>query len=108
MASASQGTGEHTGYRLYWNTWVILLALTLIMLGVEYFSAPRWILLSVLLAGMLVKAAAILGNFMHLRFERRGLALIVSLTILLTGLFLFGYLVADGLHIGAHPAYLPQ
>lgn len=108
MASAAHGSGEHTGYRLYWKTWVILLMITLAMLAVEYFSAPRILLLAVLLGGMVVKAGTITGNFMHLRFERRGLILIVVLSVVLTGLFLFGYLAADAMHIGEHPAYLPE
>lgn len=108
MASASHGTGEHSGYGLYIKTWCILLVLTLVMLGVEYFSAPRVILLAVLLVGMIAKAGTITANFMHMRYERRGLALIVVLSVVLTAIFLFGYLAADALHIGSHPAYLPE
>lgn len=108
MASATHGTGEHTGYRLYWVTWVILLVITMVMLAVEYLSAPRWILLIVLLGSMLLKAGTITGNFMHLRYERKGLVLIVALSLMLTGLFLFGYLAADAMHVGEHPAYLPE
>jgi cytochrome c oxidase subunit IV len=108
MASTAHGTGEHSGYGLYWKTWVILLVLTLVMLGVEYFSAPKAVLLFVLLTGMVAKAGTITANFMHMRYERRGLMLIVVLSVVLTAIFLFGYLAFDAMHIGSHPAYLPE
>jgi cytochrome c oxidase subunit IV len=101
-------SSSHSGYRLYWVTWLVLLSITLVMLTVEYFPAPPWILIGVLLTAMLTKAATIAGNFMHLRYERKGLVLIVALSVAFTAMFLFGYLAADARHILEHPAYAPE
>jgi cytochrome c oxidase subunit IV len=105
---AGSRSTSHSGYRLYGVTWLVLLGITLVMLAVEYFSAPPWIPIGVLLTAMLAKAATIAGNFMHLRYERKGLVLIVALSLAFTAIFLFGYLAADARHILEHPAYLPE
>ena len=91
MANATRGTG----YRLYWITWICLLAITTLMLALEYVSWPAWILLAVLLAAMLVKASVIAGYFMHLRFERPVLILIVAASVLFFGAYLFALLAVD-------------
>jgi len=75
------------------------------MLAMEIVAPPRWMLLSVLLTAMIAKAAVIAGNFMHLRYERKGLVMIIALSLALTAFFLFGYLAADADHILKHPAY---
>ena len=54
-------------YRVYWITWMILLAITVAMLAAESFHMPRWFLIGFLLLFMMVKAVMIGGNFMHLR-----------------------------------------
>ena len=56
--------------QIYWITWGILLVITVAMLAAEKFHMPRWFLVLFLLAFMMVKAAMIGGNFMHLRFEK--------------------------------------
>ena len=91
MANATHGTG----YRLYWITWIFLLMITLAMLAMEYVSWPQWILLTVLLVAMLVKASVISGYFMHLRFERPALIVIIAASLLLVGLILFVLLAID-------------
>jgi len=96
---------KHSGYRLYWVTWITLLIITVIMLAAELVSVPRWILVIGLVSAMLVKAGTIAGNFMHLRYERKGLVLIIALSLAFTAIFLFGYLAADALHTHDHPAY---
>jgi hypothetical protein len=65
-------------YKIYWITWGILLVITVAMLAAEAFHLPRLFLVLFLLAFMMVKAAMIGGNFMHLRFERRNPALMNS------------------------------
>ena len=95
MANATHGTG----YRLYWITWIFLLAVTMVMLAMEYVSWPQWILLAVLLVAMLVKASVISGYFMHLRFEKPALILIVAASLLLVGAILFGLLAIDALRV---------
>ena len=88
------------GYRLYWRTWLILLVLTLVMLFMDAAPISRLALLGVLLAAMMIKAVLIGANFMHLRFEKRVLALSVSLGLLLTGLALFVLIALDAQRIG--------
>jgi cytochrome c oxidase subunit IV len=91
---------HETGYRLYWITWIFLLAMTVGMLLLEYVSWPQWILLAVLVVAMLTKASVISGYFMHLRFERPALILIVAASILLVGAILFAVLAWDAHHVG--------
>ena len=86
-----------TSYRTYWVAWVILLALTLMMVLVEAAGLPRVLIVLILVGAMLTKATLIGGWFMHLRFERA--ALVVSLVgaTLATAAFLFFLLVPDGM-----------
>ena len=95
MPNATHGSG----YRLYWITWVFLLAVTMIMLGMEYVSWPQWILLTVLLLGMMLKASVITGYFMHLRFEKPALIIIVAASILVVATVLFVLLAIDALRV---------
>ena len=82
-------------YRVYWITWAILLAITVAMLAAERFHMPAWFLILFLLVFMMVKAVMIGGTFMHLRFEKPNLAVMVATGILVTSLILFAYLVPD-------------
>src|SRR3990172_3876197 len=95
MANATHGSG----YRRYWITWIFLLGVTLVMLAMEYVSWPQWILLTVLLAAMLLKASVISGYFMHLRFEKPALIVIVAASLLLVGLILFALLAIDAMRV---------
>jgi cytochrome c oxidase subunit IV len=86
-------------YKIYWVTWGILLVITVAMLGAEMFHLPRLFLVLFLLAFMMVKAAMIGGNFMHLRFERSNLAVMVSLGILVTSLILYTFITPESWHV---------
>lgn len=86
---------------LYWATWVALLALTVVMLLVDGSPMPRFAFLAVLLSAMLVKASLIGAHFMHLRFERRSLALMVAVGLLVTGALLFTLIAPDAVRIAA-------
>ena len=61
--------------RIYWITWSVLLALTVVMLAADGASIPQTALVALLLGAMSAKAVLIAGNFMHLREERSGLVL---------------------------------
>ena len=91
----------HAGnpYRIYWITWGILLVITVAMLGAEMFHLPRLFLVLFLLAFMMVKAAMIGGNFMHLRFERSNLTWMVGLGILVTSLILYAFITPESWHV---------
>jgi cytochrome c oxidase subunit IV len=82
-------------YKIYWITWVILLVITVAMLLAERFHLPRLFLVLFLLAFMAVKAVMIAGNFMHLRFEKANLAVMVAAGIVVTSLILFVYITPE-------------
>jgi cytochrome c oxidase subunit IV len=82
-------------YRIYWITWAMLLVITVAMLGAEMFHMPRIVLVVFLLAFMMVKAVMIGGNFMHLRFEKSNLGIMVFCGIMITTLILFCYITPE-------------
>jgi cytochrome c oxidase subunit IV len=82
-------------YRIYWITWAMLLVITVAMLGAEMFHMPRIVLVLFLLAFMMVKAVMIGGNFMHLRFEKSNLGIMVFCGIMITTLILFCYITPE-------------
>lgn len=87
------------GYRLYWSTWLSLLIITVLMIAFEVFHVPRLLMVLTLVTFMLIKASFIAGNFMHLRFERFTLVLIVVVGLLLTGAVLFALISPDGVRL---------
>lgn len=88
-----------TVYKMYWKTWGFLLVLTSIMLFAEALSMPKALVVTILILIMLVKAGLIGGQFMHLRFEKPGLAFMVAGCILFFGAFLFVVISFDGMRI---------
>src|SRR6188768_791080 len=86
-------------YKIYWVTWGILLVITVAMLAAEKLHMPRWFLLLFLLGFMMVKAVMIAGNFMHLKFEKRNLAVIVAVGLIVTSLILFAFITPEANHI---------
>jgi cytochrome c oxidase subunit IV len=65
---------------------------------------PRWFLVVFLLAFMLVKAAMIGGNFMHLRFERTNMSVMVAVGLLVTSLILFAFITPESWSVLARSA----
>jgi len=92
-------------YRVYWITWVILLVVTVTMLLAESLHMPRWFLIAFLLAFMMVKATMIGGNFMHLRYEKRNLAVMVAAGILVTSLILFFFIRPEARYVLEHSSH---
>jgi len=86
-------------YKIYWVTWGILLCITVLMLLAEKFHLPAWFLIVFLLAFMMAKAVMIGGTFMHLRFEKTNLAVMVAAGILVTSLILFSYIAPEALSV---------
>lgn len=79
-----------TGYALYWRTWVWLLLVTVLEVGVIYPPIPRGYTILAVVFLALVKASLIVSNFMHLRFERRTLAYVLAAPVaFLAAMFLF-------------------
>lgn len=98
-------TGTESPYKIYYVTWAILLVITVLMLGAEKFHMPRWFLLLFLLAFMMVKATMIAGNFMHLKFEKRNLAVVVAGGLIVTSLILFAFITPESHHIVERSTY---
>ena len=90
---------REAGYKAYWVTWGVLLALTALMLVTETASLARTVLVGVLLVAMMVKASLIGAEFMHLRSERPLLVLIVAGTVLFLAAFLFILISFDATRI---------
>ena len=86
-------------YKIYWVTWAVLLVITVAMLAAEALHLPKWFLVAFLLTFMMVKAVMIAGNFMHLRYEKRNLAIMVAAGIMVTSLILFAFISRESKHI---------
>jgi caa(3)-type oxidase subunit IV len=97
-------------YRIYKITWAMLLVITVAMLAAEKFHMPRWFLVLFLLFFMMTKAVMIGGNFMHLRYEHRRIAVMVAAGILVTSLILFSFIAPESWHVRdrSAPAAAPQ
>ena len=84
-----------SGMRAMYFVWFWLLGMTLIEVGLAYMHTPIVIMLLALLGLSLVKAALIIGYFMHLKFERLSLALTL-IPAMVTCLLLFNVIFPDG------------
>lgn len=89
-------------YRPYWITWGMLLVITVGMLMAEELHLPHWFLLVFLLLFMAVKATMIAGTFMHLRHEKRTLAIMVASGVVITSLILYTYISFESRHVLEH------
>ena len=85
-----------TPYRTYWIVWVVLLALTTIMIVTEGAGLPRGATIAVVLGAMATKVTLIGGWYMHLRFERAALIASVVGGTFATVAFLFFLIAVDG------------
>lgn len=83
----------------HWRIWFVLLVLTLVMVFIDQSPLTRNLLVLVLVVVMLVKVSLIAGYFMHLRFEKLNLILVVLVGLLITGLLLFALIAPDGMRI---------
>lgn len=91
----SQAVGTH-GYKGYLVIWVVLLmtTVTMVFIGESHMvEAPKALLL---LIGSSIKATLIIFFYMHLRFERLSLILIVLVGIFVTGILMFVVPAYDG------------
>lgn len=79
---------SHKG--MYLKIFVWLAVLTAIEVGLTFVPMPRFVLITLLVALAVVKAALVAMFFMHLKFERKTLALVVSVPLLLAGILILG------------------
>ena len=78
----------------YWMVWLALLVLTIVELWVAQAAMPKAAIVVSLVTLALAKAALVAGYFMHLKFEKYALILIVLSPLLLSGILYVG-LVPD-------------
>ncbi len=88
----------------YWGVWAALAVLTVIELLVAKAPVPKFIMVFSLCALALAKAALVAAYFMHLKFEKYALILVVLSPLLLSAILYIG-LVPDAI---THIHWLPQ
>ena len=65
----------HGGMRVMYFVWIWLLVLTLLEVALAYFKVPTTTMLIALLGMSIGKAGLIVAWFMHMKYERAGLAM---------------------------------
>jgi len=99
----SSTTNDHAEPN-YWGVWLALLILTVVELAVVYLHLPKVVMVISLCALALAKAALVAAYFMHLKFEKYALMLIVMSPLLLSAILYVG-LVPDAT---THLRWLPH
>ncbi|HSF17973.1 MAG TPA: cytochrome C oxidase subunit IV family protein [Vicinamibacteria bacterium] len=88
---------EHaSSYKSYWILWVVLLTVTVTMIFIgesQISQVPQTLML---LVGSAIKASLIIFFYMHLRFEKAGLMLVVLVGIFVTSILMFAIPAYDG------------
>lgn len=92
----SHHTHEHAEPN-YWMVWGALLVLTVVELWVAKAPMMKAAIIVALVALALAKAALVAGYFMHLKFERWALVLVVLSPLILSGILYIG-LVPDAIN----------
>ena len=90
--SGSGGHGHAEGSnRLYMTVWAVLLILSGVEVYLGYLHLAVGLMLVLLMGLSLIKAGLIIAYFMHLRYERRSLALMLmpALVFVVCMLFVF-------------------
>ena len=98
----SQHASEHKEPN-YWGVWLALLILTIVELWLARAPMPRVAVVVSLCALALAKAALVAAYFMHLKFEKYALILIVLSPLILSAILYVG-LVPDAT---THVHWLP-
>ena len=87
----------------YWMVWLGLLILTLVELWVSGAPMPKFAIVISLCALALAKAAMVAAYFMHLKFEKYALIIVVMSPLVLSAILYIG-LVPDAT---THNLWLP-
>ncbi len=88
----------------YWGVWAALAILTVVELIVAKASIPKVVMVFSLCALALAKAALVAAYFMHLKFEKYALILVVLSPLVLSAILYVG-LVPDAI---THIRWLPH
>ncbi len=97
----------HPGEGVYVRVAVILAIITVVEVAVYYIERVRAILVPVLIILSLAKFAAVVGYFMHLKFDDRRFAwiflsgLVIAISAVLAVAAMFGYNVYDEFGLSA-------
>lgn len=73
----SEHTGEHPTTKIFVTVWIGLVALTFLEVWLAYIHLNLTLMLALLIGLSVVKAAMIMSYFMHLRYERLSLSLLL-------------------------------
>ena len=93
---------EHAiSYKTYFKTWVLLLILTALALGLGYAPLDERIKALLLVGTTLAKILVIAAVFMHLRYERLNLILITFIPLVLA-VILFSFTFPETLGNATH------
>lgn len=95
----ARATTESAGYGIYWRTWGVLLALTVLMFFLDSLAMPRLPFVLIMVTAMLLKVTLIAGIFMHLRQESLDLVICIGVCVLGLGVILYGLIAPDALRI---------
>ena len=89
MSNTTEHAHEAGSKKLFLWVWGWLLALTCVELILAYQELPLKVMLGILMSLSVVKAALIISYFMHLRYERRSLALTLMPALILVIALMF-------------------
>jgi cytochrome c oxidase subunit 4 len=97
-----QEHGEHKlSYKLYFKTWVWLLVLTALALGLGYTNINEKLKAFLLVCTTLAKILVIAAIFMHLRYERLNLILLTFVPLVLV-IIMFSFTFPETLGTVTH------
>ena len=81
---------EHPRPAFYWKIWAWLLALTVLeVLASLKLTLPKGEMIVLLVGMAIVKALLVALYFMHLRFEKVSLSIVISMTLVLALILVF-------------------
>src|SRR5262245_41247971 len=93
---------EHSiSYKTYFRTWVVLLLLTALALGVGYAPMNEKLKALLLVGTTLLKILVIAAVFMHLRYERINL-IIITVAPLILAIVMFAFTFPETLGTATH------
>jgi caa(3)-type oxidase subunit IV len=88
--------GQASQRPLMIKVWIGLLALTLVEVVLAYVQLRQTLMLTLLMGFSLVKAAMIMGYFMHLKFDRPALTWLLVPALVSMVVVMLAYLLPDG------------
>lgn len=91
--------GHAGGYRIYAVTWLWLLVITVMELGVVVLGVPKVLLVITLITMAVLKAGLIMAYFMHLRQEKLSLVYAVVVPMFFLAIVLFSGVGPDALSV---------